>query len=100
HDTHTLHTFPTRRSSDLSITPNGRSYTERIILRNAILPNLTSRAKFARPANRKRQLVQDRPSARALPPFPRKNRARARRNAFGRSEEHTSELQSPYDLVC
>src|SRR5207248_11266055 len=24
----------------------------------------------------------------------------ARRSARGRSEEHTSELQSPYDLVC
>src|SRR5437867_3537702 len=28
------------------------------------------------------------------------NSARGMNNARGRSEEHTSELQSPYDLVC
>src|SRR5207248_11249442 len=68
-----LHSFPTRRSSDLPRVPAG------------------SRA---------------RPVCRGGPPRHRIPRARAtgaRRRAAvppSRSEEHTSELQSPYDLVC
>src|SRR5207248_11621215 len=33
-------------------------------------------------------------------PVPRGGEPARRRNRFLRSEEHTSELQSPYDLVC
>src|SRR5207248_8644251 len=38
----------------------------------------------------------DRPRSRGTPPPP----LRATRIRVRRSEEHTSELQSPYDLVC
>src|SRR5438094_1914801 len=67
-----LHSFPTRRSSDL------RAEARR------------ARARLSR----------------AFPTRPRSHRpflgvsATERQDAGQRSEEHTSELQSPYDLVC
>src|SRR5207248_11803334 len=54
-----LHSFPTRRSSDLRVGGIGR-------------------------------LTEQRPAV----------RVEAGRCSVSRSEEHTSELQSPYDLVC
>src|SRR5207244_13144369 len=72
-----LHSFPTRRSSDLPSTRSSRmSSSSRARWRGLIL--LTSRAG----------------TAMAVP-------ARdVRRNKPLRSEEHTSELQSPDHLVC
>src|SRR5438094_3750401 len=68
-----LHSFPTRRSSDLR---------PRRSLRRAKAPQ---RARWRAPA-------LGRCRAKGRPPVRRAPRAR--------SEEHTSELQSPYDLVC
>src|SRR5207249_8834717 len=70
-----LHSFPTRRSSDLS-----------------------ARGRWRRPAggcSRERRCARL-PSARAAAGSPGGCRACARE----RSEEHTSELQSRFDLVC
>src|SRR5207248_9952215 len=64
-----LHSFPTRRSSDLqsfavgSRQPISQTSSGKVIISGADFPNTT------------------------IP-------------TYGRSEEHTSELQSPYDLVC
>src|SRR5207248_10088593 len=62
-----LHSFPTRRSSDLSAASAG-----------PIDPDDRRRARVRLPADR-----------RSCPVGTRR-----------RSEEHTSELQSPYDIVC
>src|SRR5207248_9369937 len=77
-----LHTFPTRRSSDLTSITVVSSSRLSSYFRGAprIVDALDGRAFVSgllltsQPSIRKRQLV--------------------------RSEEHTSELQSPYDLVC
>src|SRR5207247_11443720 len=67
-----LHSFPTRRSSDLS--------------------KRTPRSCGSSPP---------RPgSPRSRPPPPRRSSSRIVRKVAGRSEEHTSELQSRVDLVC
>src|SRR5438094_5134617 len=57
-----LHSFPTRRSSDLPRTPRSRCRPRR--------------------------------------PWPGRPRSSAPGSRCRRSEEHTSELQSPYDIVC
>src|SRR5699024_12751562 len=66
-----LHSFPTRRSSDLS--------------------SCAWRANAAHGPLRR---------TRAPPPRPPRARRTRRRRARSRSEEHTSELQSRFDLVC
>src|SRR5207248_9341031 len=68
-----LHSFPTRRSSDLELVQQPLE----------VLGIARARASSRR-AMRTR--------ARAIP--------RTSRPKSSRSEEHTSELQSPYDLVC
>src|SRR5437867_9384274 len=77
-----LHSFPTRRSSDLIFWPNAcRSFAYFVD---------SSRARWAIP--------------RACAAMPIRPPSRVAAQALGiaqrRSEEHTSELQSPYDLVC
>src|SRR5207248_11543377 len=82
-----LHSFPTRRSSDLTGSTSGSRTTS--------TPTRT-------PGRRRR------PSTRWPRPASRSRRSRASRApttpsptcGYLRSEEHTSELQSPYDLVC
>src|SRR5207248_11653697 len=82
--THDLHSFPTRRSSDLT----------------CVLDTTSASASVPRPGSRRLPTVRTSAGRR------RRSRARSaiaipstglRRE---RSEEHTSELQSPYDLVC
>src|SRR5207248_5261940 len=86
-----LHSFPTRRSSDLVTV---RENTERPVTvssgTNTIAGTRTERIRNAIKAQTKSGL-----SARA----PEKWDGRAGTRIV-RSEEHTSELQSPYDLVC
>src|SRR5207248_11390270 len=79
--------FPTRRSSDLILTPARRPFTRgRPDAARPLLDQLRrtvgpggARPAGVRPPGRGAGLIEKRPS---------------------RSEEHTSELQSPYDLVC
>src|SRR5438094_3260952 len=79
--TRDLHSFPTRRSSDLSAwgTAPARSPTAR--------PGTAA----ARRSARRRPA----PAPHGAGPA-----TRAARPRNPRSEEHTSELQSPYELVC
>src|SRR5207248_3634365 len=74
-----LHSFPTRRSSDLQRKPTSRS-------RRPARRTIPSRAGRA----------PERGSARRGG----ESGAASTTSAAARSEEHTSELQSPYDLVC
>src|SRR5437879_7822877 len=77
-----LHSFPTRRSSDLVLEFRSaiiRAATEGIWRRSSPASRCTS------PANADRGSFPDAPPRSAL---------------AGRSEEHTSELQSPMYLVC
>src|SRR5688500_19529053 len=67
-----LHSFPTRRSSDLH-------------------------SSIASPAGGPGRSL---PQARRSPPLRRRAVGGARRGARERSEEHTSELQSPCNIVC
>src|SRR5207248_11206106 len=78
-----LHSFPTRRSSDLPVS------SSMIGLSNSGSKTRTDSEKL--PA-----LNRLTPSALATCGNPRAKALGVKR----RSEEHTSELQSPYDLVC
>src|SRR5207248_11543286 len=76
-DPRDLHSFPTRRSSDL-----GRAARD-------------ARAAGLAPAARRAAALHSRALRRHL-----QLDGEMEHDGSGRSEEHTSELQSPYDLVC
>src|SRR5207248_11372472 len=82
------HSFPTRRSSDLGLTNRATHFVHQLSggeqQRTAI-----ARALVHRPS----LLIADEPTGNL-------DTASAGRVLELRSEEHTSELQSPYDLVC
>src|SRR5205807_9283389 len=80
-DHRALHSFPTRRSSDLSAPP---LLSPRQIRNVACAMNLPHRH----------------PRSQALPGNALYARLCLARRSLGRSEEHTSELQSPCNLVC
>src|SRR5207248_4932471 len=88
-DLRDLHSFPTRRSSDLSFDRHHDQGRETQHQRAQHLP----KAKVVLFHGCKKWKLQNSP-----------NRFRVRRPRVReidlRSEEHTSELQSPYDLVC
>src|SRR5207249_10712860 len=84
-----LHPFPTRRSSDLFAYPHSsRDRSSRALQMPAPIrgPPLSSSARAIATASRSRFCAS---SSRAYPAC----------RSF-RSEEHTSELQSRFDLVC
>src|SRR5207248_11608029 len=88
-----LHSFPTRRSSDLklrrlSLSPFGGEG------KRAKRSIATAYGRVRGPA-----LIVV-PGHKPLSDRPCRCRRRARWRSKARSEEHTSELQSPYDLVC
>src|SRR5207248_9716573 len=95
-----LHSFPTRRSSDLAIA-RGRSPTP---FESAVCPDLASPLVPAEvrlfrvgwPGSRSLRAPPAQRSSSVLPVA--QSRIHRWRDHF-RSEEHTSELQSPYDLV-
>src|SRR5437867_9743054 len=84
-----LHSFPTRRSSDL-----------------AGFSRLLDRLSLPQPPTRIVTSAQQLREAIRFPAVVKTSVGTASRgiwfirNADDRSEEHTSELQSPYDLVC
>src|SRR5204862_5911069 len=89
-----LHSFPTRRSSDLATTINMEM---KIAAAHALaelaredVPDEVAAAYGTRPKFGPDYII----------PVPFDPRAAPRRSAAGRSEEHTSELQSRRDLVC
>src|SRR5207244_12432103 len=87
-----LHSFPTRRSSDL------RSHS--VVVNHPIAP-----AGRGPPPNRRAHLPTWSRGApqrqrRQLPARTRGGRGARGRGGMARSEEHTSELQSPDHLVC
>src|SRR5207248_7164996 len=92
-----LRSFPTRRSSDLLL---GERSAERVPLVCASAHHLdgalggTDRPHaVVYPAGAEAVLGDQEPGAALAQEV-------LLRHAAGRSEEHTSELQSPYDLVC
>src|SRR5207248_9160156 len=95
-DTGVLPSFPTRRSSDLTCLSRSKttcsSRRERSGSTSAESPGDGPGRQRPRPTRR-----------RSSPPAARRRAAGAAsalRPPLCRSEEHTSELQSPYDLVC
>src|SRR5688500_19362055 len=77
-----LRSFPTRRSSDLNSSPPGR-----LLIADVAISVLGQRAFTATPCSRNSSAI---PSTHMLMPY----------FDIVRSEEHTSELQSPCNLVC
>src|SRR5207248_9258693 len=88
-----LHSFPTRRSSDLSSTSRTSLWLLRAQVPVPRFFTLPGRRRLSRSAVRL-------PSALRPPAAPPWTAYPARSAMPTRSEEHTSELQSPYDLVC
>src|SRR5207249_7393338 len=94
-----LHSFPTRRSSDLSVLPFRRTAT--LPLQDSSSPGQRTRTFSALSSPRKTMPIRG-PTSSVAP-----STAAALwlvwpllGAAAGRSEEHTSELQSRFDLVC
>src|SRR5207248_10553542 len=87
-----LHSFPTRRSSDLTIpTPSTRpvSGSARIFVSPSLRPSVRARPEAAHSRLAIFTVRPTRAASDSVSP-----------HQATRSEEHTSELQSPYDLVC
>src|SRR5207248_11418847 len=91
-----LHSFPTRRSSDLNYNP--RQYPDLNFVGRPLWPPFPMKAAKIAALQFTRARNQDTPclgytfqKTWKLLKIPQWSR---------RSEEHTSELQSPYDLVC
>src|SRR5205814_10133275 len=95
-----LHSFPTRRSSDLFCKQSIHSRDSHLYLSDFMIPNLSC-AGLAKP-------TQSTPPLKTVPHVPLaitdRNRPRLKSGLYGasdrsRSEEHTSELQSLRHLV-
>src|SRR5207248_10178313 len=91
-----LHSFPTRRSSDL------RTFELRVSeFIAAIAVNLGDFNAADLRTERAKALAEDIADPRAVASlYENLTVTRQRQGDLERSEEHTSELQSPYDLVC
>src|SRR5207248_11109352 len=88
-----LDSFPTRRSSDL--VTRGLAASDASLASSLLVAAPTDAERCSSSPIRDRTsapMTSGSPSRRWAPPTSRK--------ASSRSEEHTSELQSPYDLVC
>src|SRR5207248_8758398 len=93
-----LHSFPTRRSSDLAIAKNldwsctatSTSDFPARVAKASAAPLISPRNSTLKPSRCRWRMLILAPNFLILP----------RRTVLSRSEEHTSELQSPYDLVC
>src|SRR5207248_5605349 len=95
-----LHSFPTRRSSDLVVLPAevADEVDEPVPARVERLPEAGERAERRRVTVPDLLLrVDERPRVAELDV--EVDRVRDETERHERSEEHTSELQSPYDLV-
>src|SRR5207248_11797445 len=93
-----LHSFPTRRSSDLSSASANVTSSRRCRLAPPPAASLgCDRRQLLRP---RADIWETRPSARNLLHHHSRQHVGHPNEPIGRSEEHTSELQSPYDLVC
>src|SRR5207248_3663707 len=83
-----LHSFPTRRSSDLARLPDQSRVQRPFTPERCALDGTFRESRFSG------QPVFHLPRRRVVP------RQEVHGLRQSRSEEHTSELQSPYDLVC
>src|SRR5207248_11392378 len=83
-----LHSFPTRRSSDLQ--------PRRPAPGGPLRPGRRRRGLLLLPGHLGHRNAPDRPP----PAWPVPSAELSAPHPSRRSEEHTSELQSPYDLVC
>src|SRR5207249_9737258 len=95
-----LHSFPTRRSSDLDRMSMAHSLEVRVPLLDHHLLEWVLRLPWAMRFQRGRgKHLLRRVAARYLPASIVKPRKQGFTVPVGRSEEHTSELQSRFDLV-
>src|SRR5207302_9123453 len=87
-----LHSFPTRRSSDLDTIPKSKTQYSKIALKNRTWVSTPRRvcARYSLPPERFGPSLPFLPACAAAAPA----------LAQERSEEHTSELQSRENLVC
>src|SRR5689334_24296922 len=90
-----LHSFPTRRSSDLSST----SAPSRARCGPSARSASTGCTRWTGSARRRRRRTRRSPTTSARSP-PRSTRSAGPSTSSARSEEHTSELQSQFHLVC
>src|SRR5207248_11243840 len=95
-----LRPFPTRRSSDLGLSIAG-SELKRMWSHTYSVGGRFTHGTCLRPAFHADSIRQRRPGSHVQPYSTMTNFSRGNRSKTPwRSEEHTSELQSPYDLVC
>src|SRR5207248_10572193 len=91
-----LHSFPTRRSSDLFF-PSANAAPLRTAIKLQLGTTSSTWCPAPAPQNASGGSLAQRPLLLLHQPMPQLPGVPA---SEVRSEEHTSELQSPYDLVC
>src|SRR5207248_10140202 len=95
HPVRYLGSFPTRRSSDLEAEVLGEDVHAVVVRPSEADLELPRQVSLA--VDR----LLDRPGRADVEPiYGKANLPRKFKIGFARSEEHTSELQSPYDVVC
>src|SRR5207249_11293022 len=92
-DRRTLHSFPTRRSSDLWPPPNSHRLLALVSARR-LARNLRARRPICQTGRKSNCCRSTRVTGSTKPTVQHCTKL------CGRSEEHTSELQSRFDLVC
>src|SRR5207244_13575906 len=95
---HHLHSFPTRRSSDLAAINAAVSYNGALCQNPPLEERRGCMPEEISPPVK--TTVSGSAAARGLKTGPPIDQSSVTLHAFERSEEHTSELQSPDHLVC
>src|SRR5207248_7632288 len=96
HHLRALHSFPTRRSSDLDRPVSRSKFRQNIVVEDLFIRRVLIRCPLIKHIDISIFKKSDKQSQPLLLAVGEGNR----RKSTVRSEEHTSELQSPYDLVC
>src|SRR5207249_8180770 len=99
HAHHALHSFPTRRSSDLLALGQFKTFGEHLVdltaPDSALSHSLTNIEKISTSLSENNNIEITLENTRAS-----SEKLKTIVSDLGRSEEHTSELQSRFDLVC
>src|SRR5207249_11291423 len=94
-----LHSFPTRRSSDLASLTSGHRSIRGDYISHATVVRATRTVQVKVVEQRSLLAGSNRPLVGAASRIPDR-KAKSTGKTVARSEEHTSELQSRFDLVC
>src|SRR5207248_9663892 len=97
---HAPHSFPTRRSSDLNSDSGSGGHDSHTSGASSSSPSSSTAAHNAQDVSFAQGMIPHHQQALEMAKLAAGRASSAKVKDLARSEEHTSELQSPYDLVC